>query len=455
MAGARLSTTGRVGARNGLLLVGAVMFGWLVAFKPFAAVACVALLPALLLLISPKVRVVLMALGPIVFFGGSAEFTAPKQLFLFAAAAAFVGSFLRSRHLRNSAEYAALKPLLVASTAFLVLAALSFFIARLDGVALKPWLRDVSPYVLFAAAPYFALDGATTFTASRLRALLCGAGLLGAVAFAVTWLSNRGITQLPITWIGFPSVLLPSALASYAVAAALQGRRHTWFWVLIAATCFSLLAATGTRSALVLLASPVAIVFAAPRQFSRRALRLSLGVPFAALAVVGVVASVIAFSNANTAVLRDRTDTLFTSGSQVDRSYLDRVSQSRASLDAFHAAPLLGQGPGVPIEWRDSFGKVKFGSTVDSSFSYLSKFGLAGIVPLVILILMYVLFVQRLARSPIVLTSRLALVGFGVVTVLWSILNVPFEDKGFPVGFTLLAALGVVELQRSLADRAE
>ena len=434
-----------------LAVVGAAVFGWIVVQQPSLALLAVAVAPGSLLLVSPRARVVLMALGPIVFFGGTADFTAPKQLFLLAAATAFAGSFLRSRNLHDTFEYRTLWPLFVASTAFFALAGLSFVVAHIGATGLKPWLRDISPYLLFATAPYFALDAATTLTARRLRILLACAGLLGAVAFAVTWSNNRGLTHLPVTWVGFPSVLLPSALASYAIAAALQGRRRTGVWIVLAATCFSLLASTGTRSALVLLASPVAIVFAAPRNLFRRVFRLSLGLPLAALAVVGLVASVVALSNANTTVLRDRLATLHQSGSQVDRSYLDRISQSRASLAAFHSAPLVGTGPGVPIEWHNSFGKLKSTPTVDSPFGYIAKFGLAGLAPLIVLLGSYVAFVRRLARIPAELTARLALVGFGVVVVLWSILNVAFEDKGFPVGFMLLIAIAAVELRDARA----
>jgi O-antigen ligase len=435
-----------------LMLVGAAGFGWILVEQPLLAVVAVALAFGALLLVSPLTRVVLMAFGPIVFFGGTAEFTAPKQVFLFAAGAAFVGSFLRSRGLHDSFEYRAIRPLLLASTAFFVLCGLSFVVARTGAIELKPWLRDVAPYLLFATAPYFALDAATTITVRRLQLLLGCAGLLGAFAFAVTWFNNRGITNLPITWVGFPGVLLPAALASYGTAAALQGSRRAGVWIVLAAACFGLLASTGTRSALVLLASPVAIVFAAPRGLFRRALRLSLGFPLAALAVVGLVTSVIALANANTSVLRDRRATLYESGSQVDRSYLDRLSQSRASLAAFHSARLVGTGPGVPIEWHNSFGKLESTSTVDSPLGYLAKFGFAGLVPLVVLVGSFIVFVRSLGRSPIVLTSRLALVGFGVVTVLWSLLNVPFEDKSFPVGYMLLVAIAAVELRNARTE---
>jgi hypothetical protein len=170
---------GRTGWRILLLLSGAAAFGWVVAARPAIAALCVFALPGLLLLVSPRARVVLMAFGPIVFFGESADFTAQKQLFLLAAAAAFIGSFLRSYGLRHTFEYRTLRPLFVASTAFLMLGAMSLVVAELGGVPLTPWLRDVSPYMLFAAAPYFALDAATTLTARRLRLLLCVAGVLG------------------------------------------------------------------------------------------------------------------------------------------------------------------------------------------------------------------------------------------------------------------------------------
>jgi O-antigen ligase len=436
-----------------LALAGAIVFGWLLVEQPRLALLPLAIAPAALVILNPPVRVVLLAFGPIVVFGGSPDLTPQKQMFLVAAAAAAVGSFLRSRGLRDSFEYHVLRPLFAASTAFFLLALLSFFVAHLAGVPLKSWLRDISPYLLFATAPYFALDAATTIRASRLRFLLVSVGLLGAFAFAVTWSNNRGITHLPVQWIGFPTVLLPAALASYATAAALQGRRHTTLWIVLAATCFSLLASTGTRSALVLLGSPVAIVLAAPRGMFRRVLRLSMGLPLAALMVVGLVISVATLTHANTAVLRDRSNTFFQSGSQVDRSYLDRLSQSRASLDAFKKNPLIGIGPGSPIAWRDSFGKTKADSTVDSSLSYLTKFGLLGLLPLLVLAASYWVFVRQLSRSPRVMTSQLALVGFGAVTVLWAILNVPFEDKGLPVGFMLLAAIATVEFREALASR--
>ena len=437
-----------------LVLVGAAAFGWAVVVEPSLALAAVAVAPGALLLVSPLARVILMSFGPIVFFGGTAELTAPKKVFLVAAGAAFVGSFLRSRSLHGSFEYRTLRPLFLASTAFFVLAGLSLVVAHTSATGLTPWLRDVSPYLLFATAPYFALDAATTITARRLQLLLACVGLLGALAFAVTWSNNRGITHLPVTWVGFPGVLLPAALASFATAAALQGGRRAGVWVVLAAVCFALLVSTGTRSALVLLASPVAIVIAAPRDLFRRALRLSLGLPLAALAVVGLVTSVITLAHANTTVLLDRRATLYQSGSQVDRSYLDRLSQSRASLAAFHSARLVGIGPGVPIEWHNSFGKVESTLTVDSPLGYLAKFGLGGLLPLIVLVGSYLVFLHRLARSPTLLISRLALVGFGVVTVLWSILNVPFEDKSFPVGFMLLIAIAAVELRTARGEPA-
>jgi hypothetical protein len=436
-------------------LIGAAIYGWIVVEHSSLALIAVAVAPGALLLVSPLARVVLMVFGPVLFFGGTPDLTASKKLFLLAAATAFAGSLARSRSQHGTFEFRSLRPLFVSSTAFFTLAGLSFVVSHLGAVGLKPWLRDIFPYLLFASTPYFALDAMAAFTTRRLRILLICAGLLGGFAFAVTWFNNRGITHLPVKWIGFPTVLLPAALASYATAAALEGRRRTGGWLVLAVMCFGLLVSTGTRSALVLLGSPVAIVVASPRNFFRRVIRLSGGVPLAALAAAGLIALVIVLTHANTAVLRDRLSTLNQSGSLVDRSYLDRVSQGRASLDAFHSALLFGTGPGVPIEWTNSFGKLETTPTVDSPFGYMAKFGLAGLIPLIVLVGSFVAFVRFLARSPVQLTAQLALVGFGVVVVLWSILNVPFEDKGFPAGFLLLAAIGVSELRESRAEPQE
>lgn len=433
-----------------IMFVLAVALGWATAREPQLAVLVVVSPAAALLLVSPTTRVLTMVVGPIAVFGGQAELTPPKLAFLAAAAIAFAGSFLRSRSLTNTREYQLLRPMFYASASVLALAVISFLAAYIDGNPFQPWLRGISPYLLFAAAPFFALDAAMSLSSKKLRWLLVFAGFVGAIAFAVTWLHNRGIATLPITWFGFPTVLLPGGLIAYATAAALQGRRNAARWLLIAGATFALLASTGTRSALVLLGAPIGIVLATRRELGRRLARVVVALPFIVAVAGALLVLVIAHTHVNTHVLLDREKTLFTSGSRQDRSYLDRLSQGRAAYADFRSAKLFGIGPGVDIQWNNSFNVPQSTPTVDSPLGYLAKFGILGLGMLVVLVACYVSFFRRLRDPTGEFTARLALVGFGAIVLLWATLNVPFEDKALPVAMLLLLALAVTErLERS------
>jgi O-antigen ligase len=337
-----------------------------------------------------------------------------------------------------------------ASGALFCLVVVSLVVATLNGTPFKPWLRDVSPYLLFATTPYFALDAARSLTAQRLRGFLVAAGLIASLAFAVTWFTNRGAAQLPTGWLGLPSVLLPASLVSYGAAAALRGGRRSFLWFLAAVAVVALLAVTGTRSAILLLAAPVAIVALARQEMARRVLRLIAGVPLVAVTAFGVAILVITVAHVNLSVLQSRLNLVSVTGTQYDHSYVSRANEARAAFAMFRAAPLTGAGPGAPINWVDSFGIVRTTPTVDSPLGYLAKFGILGLVVIVVLAVAFVGVIRVLRNAGAELTSRLSLIAFGAVVLLWAVLQVPFEDKGLSVGMLLLLAVSAREFGDSM-----
>jgi O-antigen ligase len=422
------------------------LLGWLLVTKPTLAFLPAALLLCIPLLISPRVRVVYIVFGGLLVFQSSDQLTTTKLLFLGGAAVAFVGALVHSRRFTRTAAYRDLLPLFWSSLAFAALLLVSFSVANFMGTSQKAWLRDVAPYVLFACAPLFALDAQTALSARALRRLLVAAGVVGVVFFGAQWLSNRGIANVSSAAVGLPTILLGGSLFAYAIAVVLEGRRGWLRWLVLASLVFIVLITTGTRSAAVLLAAPLAIVVGSRRRFTRRAVRLGVAIPLAALLIALGTQSLLKLVHANRSALETRIALVFHTGGSSDHSYEDRISQTKAAWRLFKHHPLLGTGLGYSIAWRDSFGRLTSSVNIDSPVAYVSKFGLLGIVPLVVFVAAFASFLRRLRwRTGGTTTTQLAVIGFGAIVAAWSLLQVPFEDKGLSSGLLLLFALAASE----------
>jgi O-antigen ligase len=423
---------------------GAALVGWLLVVFPPPVLLLAAVGPVLLLASSPRLRVVFFVFGGIFVFQSSPELTPLKLAFLGGAAVSVVGALVHSRTLRRHPAYFDVAPLLRASVAFVALVLVSLPVALAYGSSPTAWLRDVAPYVLFAAAPLLALDAQSAWSAHALRLLLLIAGIIGCAAFTATWLSARGIASVPP--IGLPTLLLGAALFAYAVALVLEGERGSLVWALIASLVIAGLVSTGTRSAAVLLIAPLAIVVGSKQGSGGRTFRLLVVVPAIALVVVLGVRSVVTATGANTDALASRIELLTQTGSAADGSFLERRLQTQGAWDMFVAAPVLGQGPGRPIAWTDAGGRVTEWQSVDSPLGYAAKFGVVGLLPLAVLAYGFVLTLQRIrCRARAITPAYLALVGYAAILVAWSALQVPFEDKGLASGFLLLLALALAE----------
>jgi O-antigen ligase len=252
------------------------------------------------------------------------------------------------------------------------------------------------------------------------------------------------------------SFQLPSALFAVAFSFGLSDRRQRQAWWLLAGGIFAALLVTGTRSALLLLLVPLVVVLVSPGRQRRRAIQ--------SVAVAGI--SVILVFNLAGAVAGVATDwtsqRLFTvqdviAAPESDASLGVRLDQSAESWELFEANPLLGVGPGHIFHWT-LHGEVRQSFTVDTSVSYLAKFGAGGLA----ILIAFFFIVARLVRDGLAEGNGLdeglaALLAFSVVTLTVATLGAPLEDKGFAISLVLLLVLAFkreAEGRRSAASRS-
>ena len=433
--------------------------GWASVNRPTMALLPAALLLSIPLVLSARVRFLVVVFGALTVFQSSEELSAPKLLYLFALGVSFGAAVVRLPSLVGTPAYRDLRPLFRASIVLFGMIVASLPVSSLADVPQKVWLRDVAPYVLVACAPVFAIDAQASMASKTLRRLLVLGGTLGAIGFTVRWLDNRGIADLDFIPVGLPTLLLAATVFAYGIAVLLHGHQNRVGWAVLTSLVFAMLLSTGTRTALVLIAAPLAIVLGSSYRLTQRSLRLIVATPIVVLLVFLGAEAVLSVTNADREQLAARTSALFTTGRTSgtegkDHSYIDRLAQSEASWDAFRESPLVGTGPGNPILWTNSFYEPQESTTVDSPVSFLAKFGLLGLVSAGFLIVGYIATLRAFrARTGTPTIVQFALIGFGGVVVAWSLLQNPYEDKGFAIGLMLLLAAGAREASDAVRTR--
>jgi O-antigen ligase len=434
----------------------AAVLGWAYVNHEALALLPAVLLVSIPLVLSARVRFVVVVFGALAVFQSSEELNSSKLLYLFALGISFGAVVFRLPRLVGSPGYYVLAPMLRASVVMFGLVATSLPVSILNEVPQKVWLRDVAPYILVACAPLFALDAQASMSARALRRLLVAAGTLGALAFTVQWLTSRGIADLGFVPVGLPTLLLAASVFAYGSSALLHGDRQRAAWGALTSLVFAMLLTTGTRTTLVLLAAPLAIVVGSQRRLAQRSVRLAAAVPVAALLVFLGTQGVIHATNADREALSARTSLLFSTGDRSsDRSLIDRLAQTSAAWELFSSSPIAGVGPGTLIVWSDSFNVIKESTTVDSPISFLAKFGALGLIAAGFLVTGFMSTLKRLRqRTGTPTVVQLALIGYGAVVVGWSLLLNPYEDKGFAIGLILLLAVAAREAEEATWSRA-
>jgi O-antigen ligase len=436
-----------------LIAVGiAAVLAWLSLSRPmFVQLAAVVVL-ALPLLLSAKARVLFIVAGTILVFGPP-ELTDAKLLFLFGASVAVAGAFGQSRALVGTPAYMDLKPMLIGSFALLLVIAISLPVAQFNDVPGEDWLRDVAPYVLLAWSPLFAFDAHRAFGTAALERLLVLAGLITAASFMFRWYEARQITVGGLEPFALTSLLLVGALFALAFSRAIDGSRGRMIWLVLAAGVATIVGSTGTRTALVLLAAPPAIVLGTGDRFARRSFRFAFALPMAAALVAVGSQSLFKLLDADVEKVTNRFQLLLTSGRSSDQSYQDRVQEIHAAWGLFKTEPVFGVGPGHVIPWSNANGTRFENVFVDTPVGLLPDYGVVGALVVALFAGCFVASFRRMRRrAGRGTTTQLALIGFAAVVLAYSVLLVPFEDKGLAVGLVLLLGLALREASGGSPD---
>ena len=427
-------------------------------------------------LLGARLRLPFVLFGGMVALQSSPNLDATKIAYLIGTIVCLLGALTAAWRMRRSAEVGLLAPWFAFAVALLALIAVSFAVSSANGTPITDWFRDVVAYGLFAAVPVFALDGHFSLSRRTLVGMLVFAGLLGGLSWAVEWLARREILDLPLARLVFPSAQLPGLLYVFAIAVALTpGRRRGW-WAILAGVVLALFLITGTRSSLLFLVGPAAMVLFAGRDRIRASLR-----PLASHAIVAAGAILVfqlaltvsvapapggsqpgqpsldPASTPGSGVLGDRFGSLpeLVGSPGSDASIRERVAQYRAAWGLFASSPIVGVGPGHSIDWVDVSGYPRSGYTADTPLVLPAKFGLLGVLVFVGFAVAYVSVALAALRRDRGSAVSLTLVGYGVLMIIGLPLGFFVEDKGASLALILLLALSLVELRQSESDQPE
>ena len=396
-----------------------------------------ALLAVVLLLVSPLFRLLFVVAGGMLVLQSPESLTAAKLLYFAGVGVALLAALL-NRWTASSSAHWKLFPLLVMFV-FSALALLaSVFVAGINETPFQAWLRDAAPYILVAVTPVFALDASQSPNSRRfILGLFVIIGLLACLAFLVEWVQRRDLADLGLDSFLLPTPLPVAALFSYSAAVSFSDKRSNLGWTVLVFLIPSALLFTATRSALLLLAGPLAI--ALQRSSAKGFIRFGCVALLGALLFFGITTAL--HTTSNEAKLNSRLQTLGTvvSDPNSDPSYIERRAETEAAWGAFVAHPIFGQGPGHPIVGTSPW-RISESFSVDTSVSFLAKFGLLGLAFLFGWLLAFRMSWSRLGLSlddPL----RGAFVGWIAIVAVNLPLSNPLEDKGFAFSLLMLLAL--------------
>ncbi|WP_165922462.1 O-antigen ligase family protein [Pseudonocardia endophytica] len=318
--------------------------------------------------------------------------------------------------------------------------ATSFLVAQINGISPESWLRDALPYILLIGSPIIALGAVHDLSRDWCFRMIAVVGVISAVAFAVDWLSRRGVSTLPVSRFAFGSAAMIAFAFGFLLVRALLRRRHRIWWGAAALLMPLSILITGSRTALILFAAVGAAIGPLARE-RIPPIRAVMCVGAAALIVWTALPVLGSALISNPEFLGSRIEAaerVLTGSADADQSYEGRASQTTQAAGAIANAPVFGVGLGHQFEvpGRDEPNR----SNIDSPLGPVAKLGLFGTGALVC-------FLAALVR-PIVIGSR-ERPDF-VYTACWSfvvlfLVQIPFgsfvEDKGLSFAVLLFVAV--------------
>jgi hypothetical protein len=447
-------------------------------------------------------RLVIVVAGGLGILQSTQGLGLTKLAYLAVASVAFAASVRAIWGHRDREMFRAARPWFIASGVLVALIAISLPVALAHGTPITQWLRDAATYGLFAAAPVFALDAAASMRKGLLLGLTVAFALLGALSFAISWISLRNLAVLPIDQLVLPTVSLPTVLFVVCIAAAILDQPRRIAWIVLGGTAFAVFLISGTRSTLfILVAVPVLVALAGRARLKSSAVA-SVGVAIvAAVLVVGVQA---AFARSNVALpppidsgpiattpigsngggagspppgispgpepspgatpgtsaspsptqrpapnpdanlVRRIQD--FLSSPERDGSFRERVTQYGLAWDIFVGSPLIGSGLGHPFTWTRLDGTSTTDLTADTPLVLPAKLGIAGLVWLTIVAIVWLRFARRLRQAGLNLPG-LVMGGWAAALVGLAWTGFSVEDKGFSFAVMLILSLAFIEIE--------
>jgi hypothetical protein len=433
-------------------------------------------------------RVVIVVFGALVILQSSQDLGPAKIAYLALASLMVLGSVWNVRGRWHSPVVASARPWLVASGVLAALIALSLPVAIVRGTGISAWLRDAAAYGLLVAAPWLAVDLALSTSRRVVLAMTVAAGAAATVSYALVWLQRRQISDFPIDRLALPSLTLAAGFFAVALALAIAGARHRYWWAAGAAIAIGLLVYSGTRASFVLLLlCPILLAasWLADRSGPLRPRLLISVLPvLAAITIVGAIQLQLAArggvdgqptatagasaatptsgatgptttgppgtnpSPVPTHNLGERFDSIGTVLSGQDASLQERLSQSRAVWAVFLTSPIVGGGLGVPIPWTDPRGVYHTDNafTADTPILVFAKFGLLGLLLIGVLGWAVITTVRSLGRGGRATRgSWLATIAFAAALAVLMPFGWQLEDKGTALAVVVVLALGLVE----------
>jgi hypothetical protein len=426
------------------------------------------------------VGVVWVIVGGMIVLQSSPSLDLPKLIYLGGAGVGFLISLFHVWRQTGTPEFEAMNRWLVLSAIAFALLALSLPVAIVGGTGLTEWVRDAGAYGLLAAAPLFAMSAYDAIRRDRLVAMFVLLGAFGGLAYMLRWMELRSIAVIPFSIPILPTWSMPMALIAFGVAASLTTKAR-WRWAALSGLILGAFVATASRASLLLLA-PTLVVAVIGRRFGVRrvaavavpqivfALGLALAVQTAVgwntLGLPGWLATAPRStptpqassipSSASTASGPPPGPTVppvsiggrveeFISNPAADISLNERIAQYRAAWQLFLSSPIVGVGPGHPIEWTRADGTRYVDFTADTPVVLLAKFGLAGLAVLIVAIWAWVSTTKTLLRQRPLGPAGVAFAGFGALVAVLAWSSFVAEDKGFSFAMIFYLALALHE----------
>jgi hypothetical protein len=404
-----------------------------------------------LLLSNAQFRLTFVILGGMAVLQSSAELDLAKLGYFGGAFLAIISAAVRT--LAQESDVAdKMRPLCRVALLTITFILGTFVIATTNGAGYVDWLRDAAPYLLAASVPFLAVDAAREEGSRQFAMFLfISVGLVAAASFFVDWVDNRrGLADLPLDRLLLPTFAPAAALFFYASARTFFAERVHIGWFFLALLIPATLVLTATRSSAILIVGPLVLILLRTELISRISGRLLAMIVAAILVALTVAPTLSGTLDLNIVTYRFSTVSQVISDPGSDRSYTLREAQTKAAWRQFLAYPVVGTGPGLPIQWYTLLRTSESSFNVDTGLSFLSKFGFAGIVLVIAWALAFKASWRRITPSLGSAPVRFTLIAFLVHICAGALFSNPLEDKG--VSFTLLLLMVLALTTKGSAD---